>query len=66
MDQNAIGRAVASIATHLADVFPLNIWVPSIQFTTSFTSSIIYAPRDAWSDVSECKTSINTLMTLDF
>ena len=46
MDQNASGRAVASIATHLADVFPLNIWVPSIQFTTSFIYSIIYAPRD--------------------
>ena len=35
MDQNAFGRAVASIATHLADV-------------------------------SKCKTSITTLMTLDF
>ena len=35
MDQNAFGRPVASIATHLADV-------------------------------SKCKTSITTLMTLDF
>ena len=60
MDQNAFGRPVASIATHLADVSKCktsittlmtleflnapNKCVPSVQFSTGFTSIVLNAP----------------------